>query len=62
MFAGFNQLWASQCAQGREERVEVVAGTRDDLALFHPVYVETGGRRDGSRRADCPTSNGCGTP
>ncbi len=46
VFAGFNQLWRRNVRKAEKSGVEVVAGTRDDLALFHPVYVETG-ERDG---------------
>ena len=46
IFAGFNQLWRRNVRKAEKLGVEVVAGTRDDLALFHPVYVETA-QRDG---------------
>jgi len=46
VFAGFNQLWRRNIRKAEKSGVEVVEGTRDDLALFHPVYVETG-ERDG---------------
>lgn len=46
VFAGFNQLWRRNIRKAEKSGVEVVEGTREDLALFHPVYVETG-ERDG---------------
>ena len=46
IFAGFNQLWRRNVRKAEKSGVEVVEGTREDLALFHPVYVETG-ERDG---------------
>ncbi|MEZ5184568.1 MAG: peptidoglycan bridge formation glycyltransferase FemA/FemB family protein [Candidatus Nanopelagicales bacterium] len=44
VFAGFNQLWRRNVRKAEKSGVEVTAGTREDLALFHPVYVETGAR------------------
>ena len=46
VFAGFNQLWRRNVRKAQKSGVEVSEGTRADLALFHPVYVETG-ERDG---------------
>jgi lipid II:glycine glycyltransferase (peptidoglycan interpeptide bridge formation enzyme) len=46
VFAGFNQLWRRNVRKADKSGVEVVAGTREDLARFHPVYVETA-QRDG---------------
>jgi lipid II:glycine glycyltransferase (peptidoglycan interpeptide bridge formation enzyme) len=46
IFAGFNQLWRRNVRKAEKSGVEVVEGTREDLALFHPVYVETA-ERDG---------------
>lgn len=44
VFAGFNQLWRRNIRKAEKLGVEVIRGTRDDLALFHPVYVETAAR------------------
>jgi lipid II:glycine glycyltransferase (peptidoglycan interpeptide bridge formation enzyme) len=41
VFAGFNQLWRRNIRKAEKSGVEVSPGTREDLALFHPVYVET---------------------
>ncbi|HQR80321.1 MAG TPA: peptidoglycan bridge formation glycyltransferase FemA/FemB family protein, partial [Actinomycetota bacterium] len=46
VFAGFNQLWRRNIRKAEKSGVEVVEGDRADLALFHPVYVETA-ERDG---------------
>lgn len=46
VFAGFNQLWRRNIRKAEKSGVSVRRGTREDLALFHPVYVETG-ERDG---------------
>lgn len=46
IFAGFNQLWRRNIRKAEKLGVEVTLGTREDLALFHPVYVETA-ERDG---------------
>lgn len=46
VFAGFNQLWRRNVRKAEKSGVEVVAGGREDLARFHPVYVETA-ERDG---------------
>lgn len=46
VFAGFNQLWRRNIRKAEKSGVEVVEGTRADLAAFHPVYVETA-ERDG---------------
>ena len=44
VFSGFNQLWRRNIRKADKANVEVVKGDRDDLALFHPVYVETAAR------------------
>ncbi len=44
VFAGFNQLWRRNIRKAEKLGVEVELGTRDDLARFHPVYVETAAR------------------
>ena len=46
VFAGFNQLWRRNIRKAEKLGVEVDLGSREDLALFHPVYVETA-ERDG---------------
>jgi lipid II:glycine glycyltransferase (peptidoglycan interpeptide bridge formation enzyme) len=43
---GFNQLWRRNVKKADKAGVEVSAGTADDLAEFHALYVETA-RRDG---------------
>jgi lipid II:glycine glycyltransferase (peptidoglycan interpeptide bridge formation enzyme) len=44
VFAGFNQLWRRNIRKAEKAGVTVSEGTRDDLAAFHPVYVETAQR------------------
>lgn len=44
VFAGFNQLWRRNIRKAEKAGVVVTQGTRDDLAAFHPVYVETAQR------------------
>ena len=44
VFAGFNQLWRRNIRKAEKAGVAVSEGTRDDLADFHPVYVETAHR------------------
>ena len=44
VFAGFNQLWRRNIRKAQKAGVEVTQGTRDDLAEFHTVYVETAAR------------------
>lgn len=46
VFAGFNQLWRRNIRKATKLGVQVERGTREDLAKFHPVYVETA-HRDG---------------
>jgi lipid II:glycine glycyltransferase (peptidoglycan interpeptide bridge formation enzyme) len=46
VFAGFNQLWRRNIRKAAKSGVEVERGGREDLAEFHPVYVETA-HRDG---------------
>lgn len=44
IFAGFNQLWRRNIRKAEKAGVSVSEGTREDLAAFHPVYVETAHR------------------
>lgn len=44
VFAGFNQLWRRNIRKSEKAGVVVSEGTREDLADFHPVYVETAAR------------------
>ncbi len=44
VFAGFNQLWRRNIRKAEKSGVTVTRGGRDDLAAFHPVYVETAHR------------------
>lgn len=44
VLAGFNQLWRRNIRKAERAGVVVRRGTRADLALFHPVYVETAAR------------------
>lgn len=44
VFAGFNQLWRRNVRKAEKSGVVVREGTREDLAAFHPVYVETAAR------------------
>ena len=44
VFAGFNQLWRRNIRKAEKVGVTVSEGTRDDLAAFHPIYVETAHR------------------
>lgn len=44
VFAGFNQLWRRNIRKSEKAGVVVTEGTREDLAAFHPVYVETAAR------------------
>lgn len=46
IFAGFNQLWRRNIRKADKLGVEIIDGTREDLAEFHPLYVETA-ERDG---------------
>ena len=41
---GFNQLWRRNIKKGEKENVEVIKGSREDLAKFHKVYLETATR------------------
>lgn len=41
---GMNQLWRRNIKKAAKQGVEVTLGTRDDLAEFHRVYVETAAR------------------
>jgi len=44
VFSGFNQLWRRNVRKAEKSGVQVRLGTRDDLAEFHRVYVETAER------------------
>ena len=44
IFAGFNPLWRRNVRKAEKQGVEVAAGQRADLAVFHEVYVETAKR------------------
>lgn len=44
LFAGFNQLWRRNIRKADKLGVTVELGSREDLAKFHPVYVETAAR------------------
>jgi lipid II:glycine glycyltransferase (peptidoglycan interpeptide bridge formation enzyme) len=41
---GMNQLWRRNIKKAAKEGVEVVRGTREDLAAFHELYVHTAQR------------------
>ena len=44
LLAGMNQLWRRNIKKAEKLGVTVTQGTRDDLAAFHAVYVETAER------------------
>ncbi len=44
LLAGMNQLWRRNIKKAAKLGVEVTEGTVEDLALFHPLYVETANR------------------
>lgn len=44
VLAGMNQLWRRNIRKAAKKGVEVSRGSREDLADFHKVYVETAGR------------------
>ena len=44
LFNGMNQEWRRNIRKAEKSGVEVIAGTFDDLADFHAVYVETAQR------------------
>ncbi|GAA3629719.1 lipid II:glycine glycyltransferase FemX [Microlunatus ginsengisoli] len=46
LLKGMNQLWRRNIKKAAKSGVEVTRGTVDDLAAFHPIYVETA-QRDG---------------
>lgn len=48
LLASFNQLWRRNVRKAQSSGVEVSQGTREDLAAFHAIYVETAAR-DGFR-------------
>ena len=44
VFAGFNQQWRRNVRKAEKSGVQVRLGSREDLAAFHRVYVETAER------------------
>lgn len=44
VFAGFNQQWRRNVRKAEKSGVQIRLGTREDLAAFHRVYVETAER------------------
>jgi lipid II:glycine glycyltransferase (peptidoglycan interpeptide bridge formation enzyme) len=44
VFSGFNQLWRRNVRKAEKSGVRVRLGSREDLAEFHRVYVETAER------------------
>jgi len=44
VFSGFNQLWRRNVRKAEKSGVRVRLGSREDLADFHRVYVETAER------------------
>lgn len=44
VFAGFNQQWRRNIRKAEKSGVQTRLGTREDLAAFHRVYVETAER------------------
>ncbi len=44
LLAGMNQLWRRNIKKAEKLGVEVTQGTRDDLAAFHQLYLETAER------------------
>jgi len=44
LLAGFNQLWRRNLKRADKEGVSVSTGTRQDLAAFHQIYLETAKR------------------
>lgn len=44
LLKGMNQLWRRNIKKAAKEGVEVVRGSRDDLAAFHELYVHTAER------------------
>ncbi|WP_272902660.1 peptidoglycan bridge formation glycyltransferase FemA/FemB family protein [Nocardioides sp. WS12] len=44
LLKGMNQLWRRNIKKATKEGVDVVRGTRDDLAAFHELYVHTAQR------------------
>ncbi len=49
LLSGMNQLWRRNIKKAEKVGVEVTQGTRDDLAAFHALYLETAAR-DGFTR------------
>lgn len=44
LLEGFNQLWRRNIKKAEKEGVEVIRGNRDEISLFHEVYLETAAR------------------
>jgi lipid II:glycine glycyltransferase (peptidoglycan interpeptide bridge formation enzyme) len=44
LLSGFNQLWRRNLKRAEKEGVTIELGTREDLAAFHEIYVETAQR------------------
>jgi lipid II:glycine glycyltransferase (peptidoglycan interpeptide bridge formation enzyme) len=44
LLSGMNQLWRRNIKKAEKVGVEVTQGTRDDLAAFHTLYLETAAR------------------
>jgi lipid II:glycine glycyltransferase (peptidoglycan interpeptide bridge formation enzyme) len=44
LLSGFNQLWRRNLKRSLKEEVAVEAGSREDLATFHDIYLETAER------------------
>jgi lipid II:glycine glycyltransferase (peptidoglycan interpeptide bridge formation enzyme) len=44
LLSGMNQLWRRNIKKAEKVGVEVTQGSRDDLAAFHALYVETAAR------------------
>jgi lipid II:glycine glycyltransferase (peptidoglycan interpeptide bridge formation enzyme) len=44
LLSGFNQLWRRNLKRAEKEAVTIELGTREDLAAFHEIYVETANR------------------
>ena len=61
LLKGMNQLWRRNIKKADKEGVVVRQGTRDDLAHFHRIYLETARARPASPDGPSPTSRPCGT-
>ncbi len=60
VFAGFNQLWRRNVRKAEKSGGVVRLGSREDLADFHRVYVETAERDHFTLLAARCTSSACG--